>query len=367
MKSNLKNIIRLLILIVAFCVFVVPLAQSDGMPDILWRVYTEGSQEKKAVLGECFDRLTKVQEKAGLAAEPLNWSRDPDIQWLLRHHIPIMLIVERELKGRPEGRYLEALIYLTKAIGSRRLSRHLPGLLARVNSTRSQREILRAMSDLRDGESLTALENFLEYADRGISEVLIAEAARGISLTRKKEYLPLIKRVSFLVYSREESERIAAARYRCGDWRMAERLLSVLKDGEADSQLRLWALSFVSENSLHGAVPILAQLARESPEEQLALAAFRALTRVTGYAVPPASELLKGKPSQAPEKPEEDETEGELLLSGRGLEKLSRPEREKLLKRVLDWWEDHKEATPRQGEPITREEALRAPEEDAPH
>jgi len=344
-----------------------PLAEGNESRDLLWRVYTEGSQEKKAVLTECFHRLLKVKRRAELATEPVNWGEDPEIAWLLQHRIPTMLAVERELEGGPDAPHLQALIYLTKAIGSRRLLRHLPELLKRTYSTMARLQILRAMSDLRDRGSLAALEGFLSGADSSTPGLLVAEAARGLGLTRNKDYLPLLRVASRMVRSQAESLRMAGAQYRCGDSQIAQRILSVLRDDEADMELRLWAVHFVAEEPVSGVVPVLAELAAESSSEEMSSSALRALVLASGYGVPPGSELLEQKPTQSSEEGTAQEGETTAALPGEGPERLSEKERKKLVQAIMRWWREHQQTRAQQARSVTRKEALEKLAQGVPH
>jgi len=333
--------------------------------DVLWRVYTRGSQGKRAILWECFEQLQEVKDRSVLATEPPNWSNDPGIRWLLRHRIPTMLAVEVELKGKPEGRYLGALLYLTEAVGNRRLLRQLPALLKRTKTTDSKLQILRVMSDLRDNKSLAALRNFLEEADSTTPDVLVAEAARGLGLSGKEEYLPLLKAASRMVQSPKESLRIMGARYRCGELEMAQHILSLVKDSEAELELRLWAVDFIARNPFRDAVPVLAELAANGRDKQLSASALRALVQVTGYGMPPAEALLKVGGASEQEAAEQGETTA-MTLPPEDSKEMSQKERQKLVNNIMHWWQEHREAMPQPLGPITREEALHSTEQSVP-
>ena len=336
--------------------------------DLLWRAYADGRPEKRALLGECQERMARIRGRASAALEEPDWNRDTDVQWLLSHRTPATLALEREFHRKYSGYQLEALAHMTVALGGRRLTKRLPGLLRAATSTRSRLRVLQVMADLRDEECLAALEQFVMRADWGTPEELICEAARGLSLTRDRKYRVALVRARALVESEAAGVRLAAARYRCGEPVMAGYVLDVLKQKDADPALQLFALDFFMENPDQEAVPTLAALAAANPDERVAARAFEALMHTTGYGVPPAE--IPAYPSDAPpadEAAEEGPPSGHALPEAVEPRTQTREQRKREVRSILRWWEEHPGVRPQARRPKTREEALAATDAASPH
>jgi len=341
-----------LVLSLALCACGVASLGAAPRGDVLRRVYTEGPPEKRALLTECRHRLERIRARAGGAQTAPDWGTDPDVRWLLANRAAATLAVEPELQGQPEGRYLEALLYLTRALGSRRLVRCLPGLLERSLTSEARLLVLRTMATVGDSRCMEALEAYLETAEWNTPDALLCAAAEGLSLTRDERYLPLLERVAAKVVSPESSLRLAGARFRCGDELMGEVILSALQDEETAPALRLWAIGFAAENRMQDAVPVLAQIAVESSSEELAEAALRALIEASGYATPPPAEKLVLEEEPAEGAQEQAATAADAALRPRAPE-----ERRKLVSVIMEWRRRELETPPTKSLPERSQEA----------
>jgi len=342
-----------------------PSVLGAGVEDRLWRAYTEGPPEKRAVLSECVTRMESIRHKALLAVQPLDWSSDPDVQWLISHRTPARLVVQKELQRQPGGFYLDAVLVLTPALDNGQLQKCLPALLWAAKDDRSRLQLLTTMAEVRGADSLAALKQFLAKANKKTPEELICAAARGLGLTHKTEYLPVLTRVLALVQSDVARLRIDAARYQCGEQEIALGILQLLEKKNPDPALRLAALNFFLENPLPDAVPVLGDVAVESAEPQEAELALRALLNCTGFGPPPAPEL--GQPTAEPTgeeavPAEESEFDQLLRLSEHGFSELTNEDRRKLVNGVLNWWAEHPDRTPQPVLPIDGKEAPKASE-----
>ena len=364
--------VKKLLLLVMFGVLMSPVAHAE-IQDLLWRAYAQGNVEQRRTLAECERRMMIIRTKATTAEESRDWSEDRHVQWLLFHRIPAMLVLEREMRSEPQSVYLEALLHMTKALDNSRLTRLLPGLMNGASSTRSRLHVIRTLAELRDAKSLAALERFLEGAGRNTPDELMAEAARGLGLTRDEKYLPLLTRASRLVDSQRAALMLAAARYRCGETEMAEQVMEVLRQEDTDQEdtdpdLKIWALDFFAENAHQESVPLLASLAAGSGDERVARRALQALMLTSGYAVPPAKELLERSREMRVGEVQEQEVEEEAAdaVDRAAPDEPTASEREELVETILTWWREHPEMRPSPPRRIGRQEALAKPDESRP-
>jgi hypothetical protein len=337
--------------------------------DKLWSAYSQGSAKKRAVLSQCLESMENIRDRAASAADAPNWSQDPDVQCLLSHRVPAVLVVEKEFERTPAGFHLDAVLLLTTALDDSRLRRHLPELLAKAKDHRSQLQVLKAMGDLRDAESSAAVEQFLADADAITPEDLVCEAARGLALTGDGKYRPVLARASRLVESDQGRLQVAAARYLCSEPEMAQEILRILELTDADLALRMLALEFFMQNPVQDAIPVLARLAGESEQKEVAGRAMCALMNTTGFSIPSAAQIQQptaetgdhGTGSEVEPEPEEA-----ILLTERELAELPAAQRRQLVETVLEWWREHKDMTP-QPRHIDRREALAVPDKSKPH
>ena len=329
--------------------------------DLLWRAYSQGSPENKALLAESLARMASVRQKALTATQEPDWNADADVQWLMSHRIPTMLVVEQEYDRQHEGFQIEAMVHMTVGLGAARLTKHLPALLQEANTEHARMKVLRVMADLRDKGSVAALERFLTSADATTPEDQICQAARGLSLTRDGKHQAALIRASGMVVSEPARTRLAAARYLCGEAEMAQRILDVLDKKDADRAARFAALDFFAENPLQKAVPSLADLAARSEDGPVAARAWEVLLHTTGYSVPPPE--LRERPADAQRadaSAEEDKRPAGSLPEPAEMAKLPRAERDKYAMSILKWWVEHPEARPQAIRQIARTEALAA-------
>jgi hypothetical protein len=353
------------LLLFAFCVCVAAVARGDEPQDPLRAVYTAGPADKQAVLAEARERLQGLKERSKAATEATDWRQDPDFQWLLEHRIPGMLAVEEELEGRPGEPYLGALMDLTAALGNDRLSRHLPGLLARTYEPDARARVLRAMADAREAGCEAALERFLRACSEETPEALVCEAARGLGLSGREQHLPLLQGVTPLVRSDLGVMMLAAARYRCGEEQAAGVIAPVLTRKDAPRGLQQYAVGFLSRNSVPQAVEPLGHFAAECTDERLAMQALMALIKTTGFGVPSAARWVEltrqergeeggGAADRPAGSPQDEESRG-----------LTSDERRELAEVILAWWADQPEARKRPRRHVSRSaDALKM--EDAP-
>lgn len=254
-----------------------------------------------------------------------------------------MLVIEREIERQPRGRHLEAILYLVVHVGNTRIRRYLPALFQVARSQRERYRVMQAMADLHGHESIRFIEQFLSEADAQTPECLLCEAARGLGLTGRRKFQPLLRRAATLVQSPEARLRMAAARWRCGDPTAGRAILTVLQDEEAGRELRLWALDFLVENALPEAAPVLTDIAGESKDDEIGTRALRALIRATGYAKPPGNELLamggKDTPVEMMEMADA-ELEADPALAW-AEEDLKVSERKRMVRLIVVWRAEH--------------------------
>ena len=316
--------------------------------DALYRAWAEGPPERRALLGASRQHLRQVRERAYAARPAPAWAEDADVRWLLSHRTPAVLVIERELEMKPEGQYLEAITHMACALGHRRLTRKVADLYAMAELHATRVRVLRMMAESRDRHCVAFLQQYLQDASRNTPEDLICEAARGLGLTRREEFLPDLQRAYRLVRSRRAQLRVAAARYLCGETEMLQPLLEVIRERRPGNELRTWALQFVCKHPGPPAVPLLAELATEAPEKQEADLALDALARVTGY---------RTRQNVYPEETDADSPRGEDDAQ----------ERRALVHDMLAWHGEHPEATLEPWTRKSRREALAQSKKGPPH
>lgn len=325
------------VLIVVLCGVGVHRAGAAENSDLLWRVYTRGAEEKREILRQAYRHLLNLREAAEEGTPASEWTAGEDARWLLEHRIPARLAVERELREPPAGRYLEVLVHMAEALGVRSLTRRLPELLSHAATDATRNRILLALGRAGDEKSLAALEKFLEGAGRFTPEQLICTAARGLGLSRREEYLPLLRHVSRHVESPEGQVRLAVARYFCGEEKMIEPLQGVLRKRQGSANVQRTVLRFFNRVRHTDSVELLADYAMDVEDDRLGALALDALRATTTYGSPPAGPSDPDTPTGPPEA-----TTFRAPASGKSPAEMGKSGRREKVRKVLQWWETNR-------------------------
>jgi hypothetical protein len=328
--------IRITFSIVTICLWAgVVHAATDENTDFLWRAYAQGSGQKQELLRDAYKNLLNLKAAAEQGQPASQWATSPNARWLMSYRTPAMLVVKRELERDAAGRYLEVLVHLAEMLGHRALTRKLPDLLSRAVTVGARGRILEALARMRGRESREALRKFLKNADETTPASHICTAARGLSQSGREEYLPLLRRMSELVETKETRLCLAAARYSCGEERMLEGLRDVLRQGDASERIMRSVLDFIEKKRPPNSVGLVASYALQAKEDELADRAVEVLRSMTGFRQLPgetAPEITEfRRPSDDPEafEPEEE----------RHADGASR--RRAQVRKILTWWEQH--------------------------
>ena len=316
---------------------------------LLREAWALGPGQKAALLAEARERVDDLTGR--VPAEPglrTGLAQDLSVTWLLSHREAAYLAVDERLPNAPPGAERTVLLYLAARLGHRTLGCYLPGLLENCQTDGQQLEVLECMCALRDASSLKAMADLVEHASVPCNEGLIIAATRGLGLSRRKEYLPVVRKAGGLVASPRGRFEAARAAYACGDKEAAAEVARCLSPPDADRTVRKDVIQFLCLNPEGQGVEALAQFALTTKDEELAAAAVRAMVQGTDYGGP--GELMPeergGQPGTGPGQPAsggaqdwQDKAWAPRGAEGRpAVETLPREQRDELAQTILEWW-----------------------------
>jgi hypothetical protein len=302
---------------------------------------------------ESLARVKSLRRKARRKSDP-DWTGDPDVRWLKNHRIVAGLAIRRELSRHPEGPPLRAVLYLVRSVGPRGTTEMLPDLLLSAKNTADRLAIVSLMADLRDPVLLDALQKLLSNRSPNLSQRVICEAARGLGLSGRKKYLPILRKAQNRVSSDSGRLQVSGACYRCGAEEMVRPLIEALAGKKTPIETRLWALKFFARDPHEDAIPVMARLCAEAPSPDLADYAYEQLVEATGYAPPPPApgreeNQEKNAMPERPVSPEDLQTETEDQTQRKWertkLSELEPEERREQIRRVIGWWKNNRGAS----------------------
>lgn len=329
------------VLISLFCL--VGMGARAAGSNLLWRAYSQGTAEKQKLLQESRRHVSLLKEKASRGEVAKKWHEVPEVEWLLKHRTPAVLVLERQLQEPPPtGRFLDAFLYLAVRLGHSRLTSRLPELLPRAKTTEDRMRVVNMLANLRTEDSVEALRGFLKNANGWTRDELICEAARGLGLTGDAEHLSLLQKVTSLVRDPISNARLLAARHRCGDPKTGARLREMLHRKDVPPGFRLQLLNVLRRAELEEMVPELADMSLKAAKEQMRVAAFDCMVDIVDY---------HNLPIEQPGKLIEEESGGGAPAKlGSGAEKQPMPtpltryrnagrtKRQKMVAEVIEFW-----------------------------
>ncbi len=323
--------------------------------DPLWTAYTEGTAARAQELTACADHLAALRATAAKKGPAANWAIDPDVRFLLQHRTPAALTIGRELAKDQPDPYLAALVWTAARLGHRELMGELPGTLARARTDAGRLCILDALACLDTPQALKSLDEFLAAATAKTPEALICAACEGLGHTGQPAQLPRLLAAEKLVHSPLGLIQVAAARLQCGDPTAQKQLLAALGDAKSEPEVRAFVLGFLVDHPIEQISPMLADLAVDAKDPQRARLALRALTAATGYDRPcdPAP-MEPLDPQEADKAGTAEQAQAPETLRLESFPDMTREDRTKLVKEILDWWHEHP--------PAVREAAARRTE-----
>jgi hypothetical protein len=325
--------------LLAICVILVVSAANRvrASDSVLWRAYAHGTEKKWAELRACFRRLAELHNRAKARTEEIDWGKQDEFRWLLKHRTPASLAVERELSNNPEAPYLEVLLRLASRLGKRRFSHMLPDLLEEVDMTRSKHLILQTMSKSGDRECQTALKDFLDGAGRFTPEHLLLEAVKGLSSTGDERYLPLFERIGQRLESPMARARLAFAMYRCGSIEAKQNIIRLLQEDGTDRKARLWAVGCVGREPFDEAVSALVSLATRPPG-RLSDAALRSLFRIRFTVSSPTKNVIQLAGEEPAQEGPRGNTQDREAMPTQSLGELGVADRKRLAHQAVQAW-----------------------------
>jgi hypothetical protein len=325
-----------------------------GDEELLRKAWTWQAGPKATLLQDANRRVDALAARwSAESASAQSAESDPDVQWLLEHGEATYLVLDERLARYPSGKSRSALLFVAARLHRPNLGQYLPGLLQASNTDAERLDALKCMSALQNQPSLRALQSFLLDPPQGVSDELLAEAARGLGMSGRPEYLVPVSQAQRRVKSVAARFEVAKAACRCGDASGLDKVAEVLDAPKPDLKLQAEAISFLCENFNDRALERLASFASTTNNRDLATAAVWAIINGSGYgrdvpearreesAEPPAPAAAEAR--GAP--PSEENAEGAassvvVLLPGLppDVSKLLPDERKQFIEKVAAWW-----------------------------
>ncbi|MFW6045014.1 MAG: hypothetical protein ACOCR1_04640, partial [Planctomycetota bacterium] len=255
--------------------------------EVLWKVYTQGSEAKQELLRESKQRLDNIESRAEHIIQKGNMEVDGDFCWLVQHRIPAGLVVERALRQNPGGAYLKVLLGLARHVGDSAMYAHLPELLRSVPDVSSKIAVIRTMTGIGSDDLMEEVEVYLRKNYEEADERLTVAAALGLSRAQEEAYLELLKTIAQHVERPMSQVKMAVAQHRCGDAIMEEKLVDYTKSPDVSPRIRRWIMSYLSQNPSDRGVLALGHVAKNTDDEKTVESALRSLFRVRRHIAQP--------------------------------------------------------------------------------
>ncbi len=281
--------------------------------------------------------------------------REPTVQWLAAHADATYLVLDEELAKQPRGAVRSACLLLAGRIHNPGLGQYVHKLLPSCSTNADRLEVLQCMSALQDPQSVKALAAFLAKPTSGASDEMLAEAARGLGMTRRPEYLSAISRVRGQVVSLAARFELAKAACRCGDADAVRDVAAVLKTTGPALKLHADAIAFLCENFSDAALNGLSEFVETTGDDELAVAATWAIINGTRYGRDPAAMAARPASEYETAAPAAGDDSGAQAAGGvlpglpKDVSKLSREERRELIGKVSRWWREEGKALRERG------------------
>lgn len=313
--------------------------------------YARGGPDMVTRIEETNRQIAALKARCEAQGDTLEYKRDRAVADFIQTRVPAAYVVALELRTKPRGVYLEALLYSSAMIGWRDAAEYVVPLLAEKRPPRERFFICWALGILGGRTGRSALVKVLE-SPATENENTLAICCKGLSRSKDKSYLPLIRRTLDRVTSRDARIRVAIAMRRLGDASREDLLIDALDDQTLSDAVRDTVMMYFADAPDARIIMPLARAASRDrgPVGDLALNVLIDVTHFGDASVSGKPELA-GPPGAAAAQPDrkgDKRQQAEARFRAR----------EKTAYEVIRWWKTYRgkiEARWRAPRPVSEE------------